>query len=63
MEMDTLVYGFTWLQSIYDLYDKMIEITPIEENHPICIFKDKTVEEINFLTLFFGKGWYIDIIK
>jgi hypothetical protein len=35
------------------LQDKIIELTPIEGQWPLGIFKDKYAEEMNFLTLFY----------
>jgi hypothetical protein len=36
------------------LQDKIVEIAPAEGQHPLGIFKEKFVEEMNFPTLFYG---------
>jgi hypothetical protein len=50
----TLVHEFTDSQCIHDLQDKIVEIAPAEGQHPLGIFKDIFVEEMNFPTLFYG---------
>jgi hypothetical protein len=49
-----LIHGFTDSQQIHGLQDKILEIAPAKGKHPIGIFKDKFVEEMNFPTLFYG---------
>jgi hypothetical protein len=60
---ETLVHGFIESQRIYNLQDKIIEVAPAEGKCPLGIFKDKFVEEMNFLTLFFGEPHDNDIVK
>ena len=43
--------------------DKIIEIAPAEDCHPIGIFKDKYAEEMNFPTLFFGEPRHVDMMQ
>ena len=61
--VETLVHGFTDSQCIRDLQDKILEIALVEGDHPLRIFKDKFVEEMNFPTLFYGDPCASDITK
>ena len=45
------------------MQDKIINVAPAQEHHPIGIFKDKYAKEIKFPTLFFGKPCDEDIIQ
>jgi hypothetical protein len=60
---ETLIHGFTNSQHIRDLQDKIVEIAPTEGKHPLGIFKDKFVEEMNFPTLFYGDPRSSDITE
>jgi hypothetical protein len=40
-----------------------VELTPVEGKCPLGIFKEKYVEEMNFLTLFYGDPHDDDITK
>jgi hypothetical protein len=60
---ETLVHGFTDSQCIHDLQDKIVEIAPVEGQRPLGIFKDKSVEEMNFPTLFYGDPCGTDITE
>ena len=60
---ETLVHGFTDSQCICDLQDKIVKIAPTEGKHPLGIFKEKFVEEMNFPTLFYGDPRPSDIMK
>jgi hypothetical protein len=60
---ETLVHGFIDSQCICDLQDKIFEIASAEGQRPLGIFKDKFVEEMNFLTLFYGDPRANDITK
>jgi hypothetical protein len=59
----TLVHGFTDSQCIRDIQDKIVEIAPIEGQHPLGIFKYKFAKEMNFPTLFYGDPHGTDITE
>ena len=59
----TLVHGFTDSQCICDLQDKIFKIAPAKGQHPLGIFKDKSAEEMNFPTLFYGDPRGTNIIE
>jgi hypothetical protein len=60
---ETLVHGFTDSQRIRDLQDKIVEISLVEGKHPLGIFKENFVEEMNFPTLFYGYPHPSDITE
>jgi hypothetical protein len=60
---ETLVHGFTDSQCIHDLHEKIIEVAPVEGQHPLGIFMDRYAKEMNFPTLFYGNAHDDDIVK
>jgi hypothetical protein len=60
---ETFLHGFIDSQCICDLQDKIVEIAHGERHHPLGVFKDKFVEEMNFPTLFYGDPRGTDITE
>jgi hypothetical protein len=60
---ETLVHGFIDSQCICDLQEKNVEISPVEGQRPLGIFKDKFAEERKFPTFFYGDPHGTDITE
>jgi len=60
---ETFVHGFIDSQCIHDLRDNIIEVAPVEGQHPLGIFMEKYAKEMNFPNLFYGNAHDDDIVK
>jgi hypothetical protein len=60
---ETLIHGLIELQQIRDMHDKIAELSPIEGQCSLGIFKEKYAEEMNLMTLFYGDPRDDDITK
>lgn len=50
-----ILHGFSDSYGIYDIHNNQIKVSPTEGHRPLGIFKDRYLEEMNFLTMFYGK--------